>query len=352
VSGVDSRIRLRHGTAVSPAKDSSESLKRALSARLKLCQGAHLPYRGVPDDAEVCVVADTTRPVVLELGIEFVFEVLLFLFPYGADQMNLPHSFWLGLICWIFGTAIAIRMFWIFPIWSKRLTWLEKLLIAILGVAISIAFVYRPVMAAYCKRNGEAATPAQQGTMQTSPPKQEQPQTNTGKTTSRRPVPSVPAPSQTANGNNNAQIGSLSQGPGSIAQFGGANNSATIYNGANTMRIPEEKKKELIGVLSGETATVNIELCNGGNAELAMDIRDLFKAAGWDVGAGSFSSPCKSVVADVPGPEPADGKIIIYPNTPVSKIRELMKAIGLESHIHQGPTLFGSYTIMVGTDSN
>jgi hypothetical protein len=38
-------------------------------------------------------MADTTRPVVLELGIEFVVELLLFLYPYGAEQMNLPHNF-------------------------------------------------------------------------------------------------------------------------------------------------------------------------------------------------------------------------------------------------------------------
>ena len=54
-------------------------------------------------------------PISVELGIEFLCELLLFLYPYGADQMNLPRNFWVGLGCWVFGAAIAVRMFWIFP---------------------------------------------------------------------------------------------------------------------------------------------------------------------------------------------------------------------------------------------
>jgi NhaP-type Na+/H+ or K+/H+ antiporter len=73
----------------------------------------------------------------IELGIEFVVELLLFLYPYGAEQMNLPHNFWLGLGCWVIGTAIAIRMFWIFPVWTHRLTRLEKGLIAFILVGVT-----------------------------------------------------------------------------------------------------------------------------------------------------------------------------------------------------------------------
>ena len=91
----------------------------------------------------------------IELGIEFVVELLLFLYPYGAEQMNLPHNFWLGLGCWVIGTAIAIRMFLIFPVWTHRLTRLEKGLIAFILVGAFVAAFYRPVMMAYGKRNTE-----------------------------------------------------------------------------------------------------------------------------------------------------------------------------------------------------
>jgi hypothetical protein len=101
---------------------------------------------------------DSKKPVVVELGIEFVVELLLFLYPYGADQMNLPHNFWLGLGCWIVGTAIAIRMFWIFPAWSSRLTRLEKGLLSLIATAALVAVFYGPVVAAYGKRNRDSET--------------------------------------------------------------------------------------------------------------------------------------------------------------------------------------------------
>lgn len=43
-------------------------------------------------------MAESTKPIFAELGIEFVVEWLLFLYPYGAEQMNLPHNFYLGLV--------------------------------------------------------------------------------------------------------------------------------------------------------------------------------------------------------------------------------------------------------------
>jgi hypothetical protein len=93
------------------------------------------------------------KSVLPELGIELVVDVLLFVFPYGAEQMNLPHIFWLGFGCWVVGIAIVIRMFWILPVWNSRLTRLEKGLIAAILVALFVAAVYKPVVVAYGKRN-------------------------------------------------------------------------------------------------------------------------------------------------------------------------------------------------------
>src|SRR5579864_2481446 len=95
---------------------------------------------------------EVKKPLI-EISIEFVVEILLFLYPYGAEQMDLPHNFWLGLTCWVVGTAIAIRMFWIFPVWSKRLTKLEKGLISFMVVAALMLVFYQPVVDAYHKRN-------------------------------------------------------------------------------------------------------------------------------------------------------------------------------------------------------
>src|SRR5258706_10993536 len=97
---------------------------------------------------------ETNKPI-MELGIEFVVEVLLFLYPYGADQMGLPHNFWFGLGCWMVGTAIAIRMFWIVPIWLGRLSSLGKGIIVTVLIGIYVLVFYKPVMVAYGKRNSE-----------------------------------------------------------------------------------------------------------------------------------------------------------------------------------------------------
>src|SRR5437879_476162 len=98
-------------------------------------------------------MAEKTDSPVVELGIEFIVELLLFLYPYGAEQMNLPHNFWLGFACWVIGTAIAVRMFWIFPLWRHRLTKLEKGLIAAIFVGLFMLAVHGSVIAAYKSRH-------------------------------------------------------------------------------------------------------------------------------------------------------------------------------------------------------
>jgi hypothetical protein len=126
-------------------------------------------------------VEDTNKPVIVELGIEFFIEFLIFLYPYGADQMGLPHNFWLGLGCWAVGTIVAIRIFFIFPLWSDRLSRLEKSLFAFIFVAILFILFYRPVVAAYHKQEPQIAKPTEQPS---SP--QEKPQD--------KPATSPPAP--------------------------------------------------------------------------------------------------------------------------------------------------------------
>lgn len=99
-------------------------------------------------------MADSNRPKI-ELRIEGAVEVLLFVLPYGAEQMNLPHNFWLGLVCWAVGAVVAARMFWIFPAWASRLSRLEKALIIFIFWAGCVCVFYRPVVTAYGKRNGD-----------------------------------------------------------------------------------------------------------------------------------------------------------------------------------------------------
>ena len=85
----------------------------------------------------------------LELGVEFLFELLIFFYPFGADQMGIPHNFWLGFISWIAGLLIALRIFWIFPWWADRLSVRRKASISIATVLLFGLIVWKPVQSAY-----------------------------------------------------------------------------------------------------------------------------------------------------------------------------------------------------------
>jgi hypothetical protein len=57
---------------------------------------------------------------------------------------------------------MLIRMFWIFPAWTDRLSRLEKGLIAFIIAGVFVAVFYMPVVGAYRRRNGEAGTKSQE----------------------------------------------------------------------------------------------------------------------------------------------------------------------------------------------
>ncbi len=103
----------------------------------------------------------------LELTIEFSVELLLFFLPYGAEQMDLPHNFWLGLASWVLAVGIGVRIFWILP-WTRRLPKPWKLVMST-GVVLSLMVAFwSPVRAAYKKRHLEPLAHA--GQPQTSVP--------------------------------------------------------------------------------------------------------------------------------------------------------------------------------------
>lgn len=179
-------------------------------------------------------MAEPSKPVSAELGVEFLLTLLMFLYPYGAEQMNLPRNFWLGMGCWLAGTAIAIRMFWIFPAWARRLTRLEKSLFAFIFVGIFGFAIHKPVEAAYKMRNAIAPTlpevhaPSAEnaaGRAQAATPRA-LPQKGLKKAAGRSKPRQAPNASLAPSGR---IVKSITQGPGSIAQLG-TNNTATINN--------------------------------------------------------------------------------------------------------------------------
>lgn len=102
-----------------------------------------------------------TKQHYLELGIEFCLELAIGLYPLGAEQMDLPHNFWIGLGLWGVATVLAIRIFWIFP-WVERWPSRIKSLVAAVGVMVFVAFAWSPVQHAYNKKNVQSDEPVGQ----------------------------------------------------------------------------------------------------------------------------------------------------------------------------------------------
>lgn len=99
---------------------------------------------------------ESEKPVWPEVSIELILSILLFVVPFGAEQMNLPHNFWVGLGCWFAGIAIVLRIFWIFPIWIPKRTRLEKFLLAGILLAVFASLFYRPILTAFKNRNQQS----------------------------------------------------------------------------------------------------------------------------------------------------------------------------------------------------
>jgi len=192
------------------------------------------------------MTSNPDEPIWGELGIEFVVQLLLFLYPYGAAQMRVPYNFWVGVGCRVFATAIAIRMFWIFPPWAQKLTRLKKALISLVAVGIFIVAFSSPATNAYYKVNQthgiEVVVPPSTQLVTDSPAVAQY--LKPVRPTSL--VPALPLPTPTAP--NDILIGSITQGSNSITQVG--NDNATIeglydtktfysYNGVQKKEISE-----------------------------------------------------------------------------------------------------------------
>lgn len=89
-----------------------------------------------------------------ELRLELFLELAIALYPLSADEMGLPHNFWIGLGLWVLATAMAIRMIWILPWVENRSWWVKSCITAI--VVIGLVLLFRlPVTGAYKHRGGD-----------------------------------------------------------------------------------------------------------------------------------------------------------------------------------------------------
>jgi hypothetical protein len=236
-------------------------------------------------------MADLRKPVKLELSVDTFLTLLLFLYPYGADQMNLPHSFWIGLGCWMLGAAVAVRLLWIILTWAHPFTKLERVLFAAIFVGVLVVCFYRPVATAYESRrlrqehrsqNQVASTKTSQpASSQTTKPLSSPPAPKTKPKKNAKPSEGAVASSS---GTNSGAARSITQGPGSIAQVGGSNNTAVIEQPAGWM-LTRPQQIELQNALTGIHGRVRFGWWaqDPGSVRYAGALAYAFKEAGWKI---------------------------------------------------------------------
>jgi hypothetical protein len=202
-------------------------------------------------------MVEPTKSHKVELGIELCLELAIALYQLGAEHMELPHSFLFGLFLWGAATALAIRMFWIFPWWENRLSRLEKGLISAIVVGVFILIAYQPVVTAYRKHVETKTTPQSAHQNVPNEPNTETPsvtltpQANSAKNAdsrsqSKKKVPSAKppvTPNVTTSGEKSPAIGSITQGAGSalsVNQQGGIT-AGTVNIGTPPLPTPTVK---------------------------------------------------------------------------------------------------------------
>lgn len=232
---------------------------------------------------------DKKRPVAAELSIELILGILLVLYPYGADQMGLPHNFWVGVCCWIAATALGVRMFWIFPLRSWRLTTLEKGLVSFIALA-AFALVFRqPVLDAYHRQGAphaetagavsaahRAIPPVLSNDQPVTPPKAQSKTKKPQKT-------SAPAPSVSSSGNNSPAIGTITQGDRSalsINQSGGVT-AGTIVTYIRSLT--DDEKAQLVTDLKKSPPGIVTVAATESGQQLGEDVYQAFHDAGWQM---------------------------------------------------------------------
>lgn len=297
---------------------------------------------------------NTQKPI-KELSVEFLVGLLLVLYPHGAAQMGLPHFFSIGLVCWVLATGIAVRIFWIFPAWSNRLSKLEKSLISFILVAMFVAIFYWPVLGAYRKHNLEAkqqALPVQERTppvatsvLSTPAP---EPQTKTPHARSN-------SPSRSVTSNNGASVGSITQGAGSIAQIGGSGNTATVNN-VPRPRIPEQKISPLADLLAGyrgSSVSVHVENADAITSQDATNLLTAFaKTHVWGTAGVGREIHGSDIGADgLPVPDPTG--IHIYARSErmglANSVKKALESVGVKSVVEGKESVTGfDIDILVG----
>lgn len=92
----------------------------------------------------------TPRPITNrrkpELSVDSFIAIVVFILPFGMEQMGIPKSFVVGLVSWAAGIALIFRVFWIT---ASKLTRLVRTLAICAAACVVIFVAYTPVTRAY-----------------------------------------------------------------------------------------------------------------------------------------------------------------------------------------------------------
>jgi len=148
-------------------------------------------------------------------------------------------------------------------------------------------------------------------------------------------------PSVSTSGNNSPAVGSVNQGPGSIAQVGGTGNQATVINQApDYPNIGDAAFNRLVTQLRANIGAVAFETRNGNNQALnysSLLVR-LFSAAQWTIKGNENKTAPPDV--DDEGAIPIPSGLHLFPNDGKSElatfVKETLASVGVACTVDTG----------------
>jgi hypothetical protein len=304
----------------------------------------------------------------LELGIEFCLELAIGLYQLGAEQMDLPHNFWVGLVLWIAATALALRMLWIFP-GIERLNPKLKVAIASVAVALLVFTTRTPVTSAYKKAKAHDLSahemPADQ--QQDAKPSEAKPEdkkptdekkdaplvkkNNRKKQNLQPKEESAQPPSTTAARPPQPNV-TVNHAPNGIANSGTIQGNVTVNNIGTSRTITPKAAAEIrIGLSGFPKLPVLVSPVPGDGEEtnLVYRLEDALSGAGLDVGGGVAHYIGANTVVGVlicPRLNPQDVKA-------AQILADILNRNGVDASVNLGiappPAIPGYTNILVGS---
>lgn len=216
---------------------------------------------------------------------QFLIGAILAMLIWGLQLIGLSVNLWLGAVVLAIAFILMMRAFWVWEgpshwhvVWRViTLALASMIYVTAVGWQIRAEWVREHPKTAIEKIIPEQSQPAQKQAQE----KKSKPQENESVKKNVRP----PKTKRHSQGDNSPNVGSITQGPGSIAQVGGQGNQATVNNyGPPSRRIHAAGRATVLATLKTKPGKITIYHTMGDEPyQFATDMYEVLQDAGWNV---------------------------------------------------------------------